>query len=152
MKATFLTLLFPAILFAADANESERPDKRLVEVSYAFYAQSARPLPVRVTLYLSERWRGSITDIPYWARQGGAVGEEHTQAKAEKCLALLKRLTEPNDLPEESTQIVSVRCADGDKWVTRRFRIDRLPNEVRQILLTMGFSEGRFRFLTFTEK
>jgi hypothetical protein len=154
VKASFIAIVFPAILLAADVKESRRADKHLVEVTYACYDEHARrlPDPIRITLYITERWRGCIYDNPDWARQTGRVGDEQTQAKADACLSLLKRLTEPKDLPDAPTQIVTVRCADGDKWITKRFRIDGLPSEVRQILLTMGFSENRFKRLTFTEK
>jgi hypothetical protein len=64
---------------------------------------------------------------------------------------LLKALEEPRTLPESLNRVVTVRCADGDKWIAKRFPIDRVPAEVHQVLMILGFDDKDFGRLTFVK-
>jgi hypothetical protein len=125
-------------------------DKRLVEV---IFADDDKP-PTQmfhtiVTLWMSENDRGLDRDVYSWAHQGGSSPDSNTRKKATESLSLLKALEEPRTLPQSPNRIVTVRCADGDKWIAKRFPIDRVPAEVHQILMILGFDDKDFSRLTF---
>ena len=47
---------------------------------------------------------------------------------------------------------MSVRCRDGDAMLEKTFPIDQVPDDVHQILATMGFSDYQFARLKFVQK
>lgn len=155
MKDALFCFLFPALLLSEDASRPERPDRHLVDVIFHFNDDNpdstAAPWHVERTVFISELRRGTIS-VDNFARQSTSFGETDNQTKAKNCLALLKELEEPKDLPELPKQIVTVRCADGDKWIVRRFPINRVPIGVRQILDITGYSKDRFTTFTFVSK
>jgi hypothetical protein len=127
-------------------------EKRLVE---GIFAADDKP-PTEMfhtvtTLWISEKNRGSDRDVYDWAHQGEYDADPNTRQKADESLKLLKALSEPKNLPASPNRIVTVRCIDGDQWIVKRFSIDKVPIEVHQILVTMGFKDESFKRLTFTK-
>ena len=153
MKIAVILLFFPALSFSKDAITPAASDKHLVEVNYFHYlSTAAMPRYIEVTVYLSEHFRGEISDDPMWARQGGAVGDDDTKRKAAECKKIIQTLVEPQKLPETPARIVTIRCADDDKWIVRRFPIDQVPTAVRQILVIMGFPDERLKHIPFAQE
>jgi hypothetical protein len=152
MKAFIISILLCVSLRAADTTNAPSSDKRLVEVTFA--ADDKPPTQrfhIVMTLWLSEENRGHDRFVYDWAVQGGSSPDSDTLKKAAESLKLLQALDEPKDLPESPNQIVTVRCTDGDKWLVKRFPIDKVPPKVHQILTIMGFQDGTFNRLKFTK-
>lgn len=105
-----------------------------------------------MTFWLSEENRGVDHDVYDWAVQGASGHDPDTRKKAEESLKLLRAMGEPKVLPDSPNQIVTVRCADGDTWLVKRFPIDKVPTEVRQILTFMGVRDEELNRLTFIKK
>lgn len=153
MKAFIILTLFCGSMCAADTTNSWAPGKHLVEVTFA--ADDKAPTEMFhtiVTLWISEKNRGSDRNVYSWALQRGYSPDSDTRKKASESVKLLKSLDEPEVLPESPNQIVTVRCAEGDKWIAKRFPIDQVPAEVHQILTIMGFPDEEFNRLKFTKK
>ena len=126
-------------------------NKRVVEVSFSDNERDDPPsLQFWVTLYISEQGRGGEHD-----RQSGIDGkryvwsdaDDEAQQKAETCLPLLASTTQPRELPSDPRRVVTVRWFDG--WIERKFPIEEVPAQIRELLLTMGFRNEDFRRLTF---
>jgi hypothetical protein len=149
----FVTLaLLCCLLYVARAHFTAT-DTRLVEVSFVTDDKApTERFHTVVTLWISEKNRGSSRDSHSWARRGGYRADPQTLSKATMSLKLLKGLDEPKVLPESPSHIVTVRCAERGKWIVRRFPIDQVPEEVRQILTIMGFEDAEFSRLTFPKK
>ncbi len=152
MKVFIALASFCSSLYAAETNFAAT-DRRLVEVSFATDDKAPTQMfHTVVTLWISEKNRGSSRDVYSWAHQGGYGSDTNTFKKATGSLKLLRALDEPKILPESPNQIVTVRCADGDKWVVRRFPIDKVPDKIHQILTIMGFKDADFSRLTFIKE
>ena len=150
MKAFIIFFLLCGSLYAADTTNAPSSDKRLIEVTFARDDKPPTEMfHIVMTLWLSEKNRGSDRDVYSWAHQGGYGPDPDTRKKAAECLKLMQALDEPKVLPDSPNQIVTMRCADGDKWVVKRFPIDKVPAEVHQILTIMGFHDREFSRLTF---
>ena len=102
--------------------------------------------------WLSELSRGSDRDVYAWAIQGSSTPDPDTKKKAAESLELLQSLDEPKILPDSPNQIVTIRCADGDKWIVKRFPIDKVPAEIHEILTIMGVQDAQIERLTFIKK
>jgi len=87
-----------------------------------------------------------------WANQGSASIDPNIQTEAIECLKLLKALDQPKDLPEITNHIVTVEGLDGDNMLVRRFPIDRVPEEVHQMLAIMRFRDTQFSRLKFVQR
>ena len=150
MKTFIHILMLCGSLYAADSTDLGPNDKRIVEVTFAI---DDKPPTQRhhtvMTLWLSGQNRGSARDIRSYAYQGAWQPDPDTHKKAAESLKLLRALDEPKNLPDSPNQIVTVRCADGEKWLVKRFPIDKVPVEVHQILTIMGFLDESFSRLTF---
>ena len=152
MRTIIILFLLCGSLYAAESTNAASSDKRLVEVIFA--ADDKPPTQqfhIVMTLWLSERNRGDDRFVYDWAVQGGSSPDSDTRKKTTETLKLLQALDEPKVLPESPNQIVTVRCADGDKWLVKRFPIDKVPAEVHQILTIMGFHDGDFNRLRFVK-
>jgi hypothetical protein len=153
MKTFIILFLLCSSLYAADTTNSASSDKRIVEVTFARDDKPpTQEFHIVMTLWLSEQNRGFDRDVYSWAHQGGSGPDPDTHKKAAESLKLLRALDEPKVLPDSPNQIVTVRCANGDKWVVKRFPIDKVPAEVHQILTIMGFHDEEFSRLTFIKK
>ena len=153
MRTLIIFCLLCGSLHAADTTNAPSSDKRLVEVIFA--ADDKPPTQrfhIIMTYWLSEQNRGSDRDVYDWAIQGGSSPDPDTLKKAAESLKLLRALNEPTNLPDSPNQIVTIRCADGDKWVVKRFPIDRVPAEIREILTIMGVQGEQMGRLTFIKK
>jgi hypothetical protein len=156
LSAPILCLL-AVFLAGCDNSGRESRDKYLVEVSYSFPRKQIRlnrepPFEVafvECTLFMSKEYAGSIVDDPGWGRRQTRGRFQDNTPKASACFALLKSIEEPKALPESPTEIVTVTCKDGTQLLVRRFPRAALPNEVRKILTTMGFSNVMYEELTF---
>jgi hypothetical protein len=153
MKIFIVLIMFCGSLYAADPTNSAPADKHLVEVTFAMDDKPPTQMfHIVLTLYISEHNRGSQRDVYNWAHQGGYGPDPDTQKKATECIRLVKSLDEPNELPDNPNQIVTVRCADGDKTIIKKFPIDQVPSEVHQVLTIMGFRDEEFSRLKFIKK
>jgi hypothetical protein len=153
MKAFIILVLLCGSLYAADTTNSASSDKRLVEITFA--ADDKPPTQafhIVMTLWLSEKNRGLDRFVYDWAHQGGHGPDPDARKKAAEALKILQTLPEPKVLPDSPNRIVTVRCADGDKWTTKRFPFDKVPAEVHQILTLLGFRDEEFSRLTFIKK
>ena len=153
MKAFIIFFLLCGSLYAADTTNAPSRDKRLVEVTFARDDKPpTQTFHIIMTFWLSEQNRGFDRDVYDWAHQGGSSPDHDTHKKSADSLKLLRALDEPKVLPDSPNQIVTVRCAEGDKWVVRRFPIDKVPAEIHQILTILGVHDEEFSRLTFIKK
>jgi hypothetical protein len=97
-----------------------------------------------VVSWISKSHRGPYQSVYNWAMQGGPVADSDDLKKAAECLELLKPLRQPEDLPASPSQIVTVRCFDGQNTLEKRFPIDQIPSEIHQILDLMGCQNAPF--------
>jgi hypothetical protein len=163
MARRFRTYYLLAWIFAsglsgrASAEERLLPgasgDKHLVNVVFALDDKPETEMfHTVVVLWISEKNRGTLRSIYNWAQQDGQGVDAETQQKSLKCAKILKALQQPDKLPESVNQIVTVKCLDGDKTLVKKFPIDRVPFEVRDILTIMGFRDEEFSRLKFIKK
>jgi hypothetical protein len=153
MKTFIILSLFCGSLYAADTTNSYSPGKHLVEVIFATDDRPTNQMfHTIVTLWISEKNRGSDRWVYSWANQSGYSPDADTEKKAKRCKELLKALDEPKDLPASPNQIVTVRCLYGGETLAKKFPIDRVPYEVHQILTIMGFRDEDFVRLKFIQK
>jgi len=140
MRAFIILVLFCGSLYAADTTNSIPTDRRLVEVIFAGDDKPPTTMFHEVDyLWISEKNRGEDRDYYSWADHGGMSPDADTQKEAAECRKLLKTIDEPKQLPDSPNKIVTVRCADGDTTIVKRFPVDAVPAEVHQILIIMGF-------------
>jgi hypothetical protein len=153
MKTFIIFILFCGSLYAADTTNSIPDYKRLVEVSFAGDDKPPATFFHEVDyLWISENIRGADRDYYSWADHGGQVGaDSDNQKKVAECRKLLQTVDEPKQLPDSPNKIVTVRCADGDKIITKRFPIDAVPQAVHEILTIMGFPDQYFTRLKFAK-
>lgn len=152
MKTVIFLLFFSASLLALEITDWALPSsKRLVEVSFSDNdLNDPQSSQLWVTLYISERERGGVRES--WSGIDGksyvwSHPEFEAQQKAKRCLSLLASTAQPQALPEDPRRVLTVRWAEG--WIERRFPIDRVPAQIRDILLTVGFCDENFKRLTF---
>jgi len=147
MKVAFCFMASFAFTLSVFADQNNA-DKRLVEISYSFQRSTSISLqPISMTFWISEDRRGIISDDPNWSRKSWSVSSEGNDGRAKRCMDLLKALTEPGDISGDPTRVLTVRCIDGYTSLEKRFAADRLPREIRKILLLMGFSEEQTKSL-----
>jgi hypothetical protein len=128
-------------------------DKCLVEVIFAGDDKPPTTSFHEVDhLWISEKNRGRDFDYYGWADHGGWEADADTPKKAAECRKLLQTIVEPKQLPDSPNKIVTVKCADGDATIIKRFPIDAVPPEVHQILTIMGFPDSAFSRLKFVKK
>jgi hypothetical protein len=150
MKVFIIFYLLCGSLYAADSTNSASNYRRLVEVNFAADdMQPTQQFHIVMTFWISEKGKGNDRWVYDWAAQGGESPCPDGETKAKKCKELLKALSQPKVLPESPNQIVTVKCADEDKWIIRRFPIDKVPVEVHQILTIMGVHDKEFNRLKF---
>ena len=94
------------------------------------------------TRWISEKHNGSTRDIPGQAAQSVFQDDANARQEAAECLKLLKAAEQPKELPGDPRRIVTVRCADGEAIVVKRFPAGNVPQEVRGMLLAMGYACG----------
>lgn len=127
------------------------PASRLVEVSYSLDDKSPTEAShLTRILWLSSIQRGMALSQNNWLMNGSRRVDGEAEAKAATCTQLLLAAAEPKALPSDPNQILTARVMVDGKWLTKRFPIDKLPDEVRKIVTTLGiFDEDlrRFRFI-----
>lgn len=148
MRSFILLLILCAPLKALEITDWELPSKkRLVEVTFSDNGPNASlRVHSTVTLYLSERERGGERETWVWIdgkRYIWSEPDSETDQKAARCFALLISITQPEDVPADPEQVVTVRWKDG--WIERRYSNHKVPSQVREILLTMGFRDEEFK-------
>lgn len=153
MKTFIIFALFCSSLYAAGSTNLALTDKYLVEV---FFARGDEP-PAKVIrdlvfFYIAERSRGKVLINLVLGGRGESSPDPEALNKAAECRKIIKTVDEPKQLPVFTNQIVTVRCIDGDAIIIKRFPIDAVPIEVRQILTIMGFDDEDFRRLKFIQK
>jgi hypothetical protein len=127
------------------------PARRLVEVRYALDDKPPTGMfhAVRI-LWLTPIQRGASISYHNWASHGYRGIDDEAETKAAKCAQLLKAALQPTVLPTNPNQILTVGAMVDGKWVTKKFPIDKLPDETRKILTTLGIYDEdmrRFRFI-----
>jgi hypothetical protein len=161
MKALIILALFCGSLYGADTNNlsssatnSSPAPKLLVEVIFAGDDMApTQTFHTVVSLSISgNNYRGEYQSIYNWAVHGGGSTDTNTLKENAECLKLLRPLDQPTELPETPNHIVTVRCLDGDNMLVKMFPIDRVPDEVHQMLAIMGFRDDQFSRLTFIQR
>jgi hypothetical protein len=152
MKIEMLTKCFVLLFllcgssFATDTTNSISGEKNLVEVTFT---SDERDGTVS-TFFMSETRFGSGSINDYTGFSGGAGGPNpDADTRAKRCMALLKKLNEPHDLPASPSDIVTVKCSSEGEALEKKFPYDRVPAEVKQILAIIHFNgftnpDGRF--------
>lgn len=126
----------------------EKPGERqLVQIEYGVGGRYTE------TRWISEKHGGSTRDIPGRVAQEAFRDDPNAQQEAAECLKLLKAAEQPKEPPDDPQRIVTVRCAEGEMIVVKRFPAQNVPQEVRGMLLAMGYAcdARKFDVLTFVK-
>ncbi|HWB60587.1 MAG TPA: tetratricopeptide repeat protein [Chthoniobacteraceae bacterium] len=138
--------IFVWAALGGDKMTHENPgEKQLAQIEYDVGGRYTE------TRWISEKRKGSTRDIPGQAALEVSQDDPNALQEAAECLKLLKSVEQPKELPDDPRRIVTVRCADGDAIVVKRFPAGNVPQEVRGMLLAMGYACGArgFDVLTF---
>jgi hypothetical protein len=134
--------------------QNESPlSQPLVGITFALYDHPRPHIPGQGQTFVSYSITKSGVGWSQWVENGGAksshVRDTNAVEKAAQSVRLLESLAQPEHLPESSSQILTARWFEGDRVMEKKFPIDQVPSEVREVLLTMRCSEQDFKRLTF---